>query len=182
MPVAERIELADRVTLSLVRQGDAGGVPMLLLHGVTDSWRSFEPVLPHLPGSIHAIAVSQRGHGDSDRPHSGYRTADYAADVSAFLDAAGIERAVVVGHSMGATNAQRLAIDRPERVRGLVLAGSFASYRDNPMVTEFWDSAVSRLEDPIDPAFVRGFQESTLARPVGSVAADLVAFVHTLAG
>ena len=39
---------------------------MLLLHGVSDSWRSFEPVLPHLPASLHAFALSQRGHGDSD--------------------------------------------------------------------------------------------------------------------
>jgi len=46
---------------------------------------------------------------------------------------------------------------------GLVLAGSFASYRDNPIATGFWESAVSNLTDPIDPAFVREFQEGTLA-------------------
>lgn len=132
---------------------------MILLHGVTDSWRSFEPVLPHLPPSIHAFALTQRGHGDAERPAAGYRTRDFAGDVAAFADAFDLGPAVVVGHSMGSTNAQRFAIDYPERIRGLMLAGSFASYRGNPAVVEFWESAVSRLTDPIDPAFVRQFQE-----------------------
>ena len=47
-----------------------------------------------------------------------------------------------------------------------MLAASFASYRSNPIAREFWDSAVSHLTDPIDPAFVREFQESTLAQPI----------------
>jgi hypothetical protein len=75
---------------------------------------------------------------------------------------------------MGSTNAQRFAINHPERIRGLVLAGSFASYRGNPAVVEFWESAVSRLTDPIDPAFVRQFQESTLARPMPPAFLDMV--------
>jgi pimeloyl-ACP methyl ester carboxylesterase len=160
------VELPTRVTLSYVEHGAPSGVPVLLLHGVTDSWRSFEPVLPHLPDSIRALALTQRGHGDSDRPAGGYRTRDYAADVLAFADALGLGPIVVVGHSMGGTNAQRFAIDHPERTRGLMLAGSFAGYRANPVVVDLWESAVSRLTDPIDPAFVREFQESTLARPV----------------
>ncbi len=74
---------------------------MLLLHGVTDSWLSFERVLPYLPESINATALTQRGHGDADRPATGYRTRDYAADVAAFLDAVGLGAAVIVGDSMG---------------------------------------------------------------------------------
>jgi non-heme chloroperoxidase len=165
-PLIESVALPNGVTLSYVQQGDASGVPVLLLHGVTDSWRSFELVLPHVPASIHAVALTQRGHGDSGRPATGYRTRDYAADVAAFVDALGLGPAIVVGHSMGATNAQRFAIDHPELTRGLVLAASFATYRDNPAVVSFWESAVSELTDPIDPGFVREFQESTLARPV----------------
>jgi pimeloyl-ACP methyl ester carboxylesterase len=67
---------------------------------------------------------------------------------------------------MGSTVAQRFAIDYPERTLGLVLVGSFASLRGNAGVQELWDSAVSKLVDPVDPGFVREFQESTLARPV----------------
>ena len=145
-----------------------------MLHGVTDSWRSFEPVLPHLPASIHAFALSQRGHGDSDRPAAGYRTREFAADLAAFTDVLGLGPAVIVGHSMGSTNAMRFAIDHPERTRGLVLIGAFASYRANQTLVEFWEADISRLRDPIAPAFAREFQESTLARPVPPAFLDMV--------
>lgn len=65
---------------------------------------------------------------------------------------------------MGSFAARRFAIDYPKRTRGLVLIGSFAT-EDNPGVTEVQE-IVSALTDPVDPGFVRGFQESTLVRPV----------------
>jgi non-heme chloroperoxidase len=173
-PVVKSVELPDRVKLSYVAQGDPSGVPMILLHGVSDSWRSFEPVLPHLPASIHAFALTQRGHGDSDRPMTGYRTRDFAADVEAFVNAHGLGPVVVVGHSMGSTHAMRFAIDHPRRTLALVLVGAFASYLVNPVVSDFWQSTVSRLTDPIDPAMVREFQESTLAHAVSPEFLDTV--------
>jgi pimeloyl-ACP methyl ester carboxylesterase len=173
-PVIKSIELPNRVTLPYVEQGDPSGVPVLLLHGVTDSWHSFERVLPDLPQTIHAFALTQRGHGDADRPATGYRARDFAADVAAFTNAVGLGPALVVGHSMGSTNAQRFAIDYPERTLGLVLAGAFATYQGNPAVVEFWQSAVSQLTDPIDPGFVRDFQENTLAQPVPQAFLDTI--------
>jgi non-heme chloroperoxidase len=160
------VELPTGVMLPYVEQGAASGVPVLLLHGVTDSWRSFERVLPHLPGSIRAVALTQRGHGDADRPTAGYRFQDFAADLAALMDALGIEAAVIVGHSMGSYVAQRFAMDHPERTLGLVLVGSATTWRGNPAVLDLWNSAVSKLTDPVDPVFVREFQRSTLAQPV----------------
>ena len=58
------------VRLPYVEQGDPDGTPVLLLHGITDSQRSWEPVLPLLPESIRAIAVTMRGHGDAERPEA----------------------------------------------------------------------------------------------------------------
>jgi pimeloyl-ACP methyl ester carboxylesterase len=173
-PVIRSIELPGRVRLEYVEQGDPGGVPVVMLHGVTDSWRSFEPVLPHLPGSIRAFALTQRGHGDAERPANGYGTRDFAADVAAFAEALGLGPTVIVGHSMGSTNAMRFAIDYPGRTRGLVLVGAFASFRNNPALVEFRESAVSPLTDPIAPAFAREFQESTIARPVPPAFLDAV--------
>lgn len=173
-PSVRCVELPTGVELAYVEQGDPAGVPMLLLHGFTDSWRSFEPVLPHLPESVHAFAVTQRGHGGLHRPSIGYRTRDFAADVVGFLDALGLGRAILVGHSMGATNALRFAIDYPERTLGLALAATFATYRSNPVVMEFWENGVSRLTDPIDPAFARDFQQGTLARPLPARFLDTV--------
>lgn len=158
--------LSNGVVVDYIEQGEASGLPVVLLHGVTDSWRSFERVLPHLPRSIRALAFSQRGHGDSSRPETGYRFVDFSEDLRMFMDAGGIEAAVIVGHSMGSYVAQRFAMDYPARTRGLVLMGSFTSMRHNAGVRELWDAVVSTIEDPIDPSFVREFQESTLARPV----------------
>jgi non-heme chloroperoxidase len=172
--IIKSVELPHRVKLPYVEQGDPSGVPVLLLHGYTDSWYSFEPVLPHLPRSIHAFALTQRGHGDADRPAAGYRTRDFAADVAAFTEALGLGQIVVVGSSMGSTNAQRFAIDYPERVLGLVLASSFATYRGNPTIVDFWQSGVSQLTDPIDPGFAREFQESTLAQPISPAFLDTI--------
>jgi pimeloyl-ACP methyl ester carboxylesterase len=166
------VALATGVTLPYVEQGDPDGVPVVLLHGFTDSWRSFEAVLAHLPDSIHAFAPSQRGHGDAKRRAPGYRTYDFAADVGAFMDALGLDSAVLVGHSMGATHAQRFAIDRPARARALVLLGTFASYRDNPVIAELWQSTIALMTEPVDPVFVREFQQSTVARPVPAALLD----------
>ena len=66
------IDLPNGIRLSYAEQGEVSGLPVLLLHGVTDSWRSFAPLLSHLPPSLRAAAVSQRGHGDSHRPAAGY--------------------------------------------------------------------------------------------------------------
>ncbi|MDF2759006.1 MAG: alpha/beta hydrolase fold protein, partial [Thermomicrobiales bacterium] len=160
------VELPTGVRLSYVEQGDPAGVPVVLLHGVTDSWRSFEPVLPYLPRSIRAFALTLRGHGDASRPAPGYRPRGFAADVAAFLDGQGLESTVIAGHSMGSTVALRFALDYPERTRGLVPMGTFVRYRTNPVISEFWETVVSGLEDPIDRSIAREFQESTLAGPI----------------
>jgi non-heme chloroperoxidase len=164
-PLVQYAKLASGIALQYAEQGDPAGMPIICLHGVTDSWRSFELLFAELPGSFRAIALSQRGHGDSDRPKGGYRSKDFSDDVAAFMDARGIERAVIVGHSMGTQAAQRFAIDHPERMLALVLIGGFTTMRGNAAAEEFWASGVSHLTDPIDPATALAFQESTLAQP-----------------
>jgi pimeloyl-ACP methyl ester carboxylesterase len=98
-PEISRVTLGTGITLSYAAAGDAAGPCVVFLPGPTDSWRSYEPVLQQLPRSIRALAVSQRGHGDSDTPPNGYRVEDFAGDVPALLDALGVERAVLAGHS-----------------------------------------------------------------------------------
>ena len=173
--VLNSLKLRNGGTLQYVEQGDPSGLPIVFLHGVTDSWLSFGDVLPHLPASLYAVALTQRGHGDSSRPDGGYRFVDFSDDLEQVLDALRIPAALIVGHSMGSYVAQRFAIDHPDRTLGLVLMGSFPRLRGNPVVQELWDSAVSKLRDPVDPTLAREFQESTLARPIA--AASLDAFV-----
>lgn len=165
---ARSVELPTGVALTYIEQGNPSGVPVLLLHGITDSMRSYEPVLSHLPESIHAFAISQRGHGDSDRPEAGYSPGHFAADLAAFMDSFGIERAVIAGHSMSSVVAQRFALDHPERTLGVVLMGAFATVADHPTWIGL-SEAGAELEDPVDVGFVVEFQESTLAQPVPGV-------------
>jgi pimeloyl-ACP methyl ester carboxylesterase len=168
------VRLPDGTRLEYVESGNPQGFPVLLLHGVTDSWHSFEPVMPHLRPSIRAIALTQRGHGDSDRPATGYGTRGFAADAAAALDALGIERCIVAGHSMGTANAMRFAIDFPQRTTGVVLAGAFASFRRNAGLVEFWETTIRHLADPVDPALARDFQLSTIATDVSPDYIELV--------
>jgi pimeloyl-ACP methyl ester carboxylesterase len=91
---------------------------------------------------------------------------DFKADLEAFMNALHIDTAVIVGASSGGFVARRLAIDDPARVLGLVLWGSPATLQNKPKVLEWWRSTVSRLDDPIDPEFVREFQAGTLVQQV----------------
>ena len=159
-----RVRVSTGVELQVAERGPSDGEAVLFLHGFTDSWFSFARILDTLPAHLRAIVPSQRGHGDSDRPACCYRVADFAADAVALLDALGIERATVVGHSMGSFIAQRIAVERPGRVNRLVLIGSGTTVQ-TPPVLEF-NEAVRTLTDPVAPAFVREFQESTVARPL----------------
>jgi pimeloyl-ACP methyl ester carboxylesterase len=164
--MVKSIALKHGITLQYAEQGSRTGIPVIFLHGVTDSCRSFEPLFEHLPASIHAIALTQRGHGGSSKPEGGYRYADFAQDLGAFMDAQGLPAAVIVGHSMGSLVAQRFAADHPERVAGLVLMGAFRTMHGDPGIKAFWDASLAMLDDPVDPVIARDFQLSTLAREV----------------
>ncbi len=161
----QEIGLRTGVTLEYVRHGDPSGVPVIFLHGITDSWRSFEWMFPQLAPGIDAYAVSLRGHGGSSRPQHGYAPADFARDVEAFMDALGLASAVVVGHSMGSAVALRFAVAYPFRTRALVLIGAVAAWAANPAAHEVM-TAVAAFGERVDPAFARDFQLSTLATAV----------------
>lgn len=172
--VVRSITLPTGVTLQYAEQGSASGMPVVFLHGVTDSWRSFEPVFEYLPYSLRLLALTQRGHGGSGKPAAGYGYRDMADDVRAFMDALGLPAAIVVGHSMGSMVAQRFAADHPDRVAGLVLMGAFRTIHGNAVLQDYWQTTVSTLEDPIDASVAREFQVSTLAREVPPGFIDMV--------
>jgi pimeloyl-ACP methyl ester carboxylesterase len=174
MPLSEQaIQLASGVSLRFVERGPEDGIPVLLLHGYTDSWRSFVPVFANLPADFRVIALSQRGHGDSDRPQGRYHPSDLAADAAEFLSLRGIPAAYVVGHSMGAYVAECLALEHPAQVLGLVLIGAFRSLVGHPDLAAM-AAELAEMRDPIDPAFARAFQESTLVQPVSPAFLDSV--------
>jgi len=97
------------------------GEPLLLVHGLGYARWGWEPVLDGLAGRFLVVAFDNRGIGESDAPPGPYTARFMAEDGIAVLDAAGIERAHVVGTSLGGMVAQELALGFPERVARLVL-------------------------------------------------------------
>ncbi len=128
--------LPNGLKLPYVEQGEQAGVPVLLLHAYADSWRSFERLLGYLPpSSIHAFAVTQRGHGDAGRPARGYEVEQFASDLAAFMDAVALDAAMLVASSSASFTVQRFAVDHPQRTLGIVLSAAPWSLRDNPALS-----------------------------------------------
>jgi non-heme chloroperoxidase len=158
------VRLKTGVRLHYVEQGDPNGPAIILLHGYSDSWVSYTPVLPLIDRKYHVYVPDLRGHGDSDRPATGYTFPDFAGDVIAFMNAKGLKKATVVGHSMGSFVAQHVATMAPERVEKLVLIGSAPAVRNDAVLQ--LQREVSRLTDPVSLEFVREFQTSVVFQPV----------------
>jgi non-heme chloroperoxidase len=171
--IERRATIDGGLTLAYAEQGPDAPIAAVFLPGWPDPWRSFEPVMDRLPGEVRALALSHRGCGDSDRPAAGYGPRDLAADTVAFMDVTGVRSAVLVGHSLGAFVAQRVAIDHPERVRGLVLIGTFSTLRGTSAAGDI-ARAVAEIQDPLDPAFVRGITESSAAGDLSEDFAEMM--------
>jgi pimeloyl-ACP methyl ester carboxylesterase len=108
------------------------GPPVLLLHGLASQRHFWDLVVPSLVGRS-LVALDQRGHGDSEQPDEGYDFETLMQDLLTALDALGISRAVVVGHSWGAMTALSLAARHPQRVLAVVsVDGGVATARDHP--------------------------------------------------
>jgi pimeloyl-ACP methyl ester carboxylesterase/tetratricopeptide (TPR) repeat protein len=152
------------VRLKYAYKGDPAGTPVIMLHGYTDSWFSYSPVLPLMDNKYRVYALDQRGHGDSTRPMGGYAMQQFAADVIAFMDAMNIKQATIVGHSMGSFVAQHVASEAPERVSKLVLVASATTVRNNT-VREL-QREIDALKDTVPEAFARDFQVSTIFHPL----------------
>ena len=159
------IRLPNAVTLHYIEQGAADGIPVLLIHGFPDSWRSYVPVMQHLPAKLRVITPSLRGYGDSDRTYGNYHPRDLAADLKEFMVRLGIPAAYIVGHSMGTYVAEYLAMDHPNRVLGLMLIGTFRTLVGHADLAEVL-AALEQMDEEVDLSLMRDFQQSTLAQAV----------------
>ena len=108
--------------MKLAWERHGAGDPVLLIHGLGYARWGWEPVLPGLAERFEVVLFDNRGIGESDAPPGPYTAAEMAADAIQVLDEAGVDRAHVVGTSLGGMVAQELALAHPERVDRLVLA------------------------------------------------------------
>jgi pimeloyl-ACP methyl ester carboxylesterase len=141
-----------------VEWGDRKGEPVILLHGFTDTSRSWTQVLPSL-SKFHVYVLDQRGHGAAAKPDCCYALADFAYDVKLFMDALKIERASIAGHSLGSMIAFEFAATYPDRIEKLVLAGATGL---TPIAHGDW-LATGALSVEDEPDYETGFLAEWLA-------------------
>ena len=109
------------------------GAAILFLHGLGSCGQDWMLQVPVFQKTFRVIAPDLRGHGQTDKPQGRVRVAHLASDVLGLLDTLNVERAHVVGLSLGGCVALVLALDAPQRVRSLTLVNTFAHLEpDNP--------------------------------------------------
>jgi pimeloyl-ACP methyl ester carboxylesterase len=173
-------------SLAYIDRGERTGPAVVLIHGYTDNARDWVPMLPYLSKRYRLILVDIRGHGQSSKPECCYTRLDFAYDIKLLLDALGVRKADIVGHSLGSIIAQTFAEYWPERTAHVVLISStggsppdrpkkppqfdFAAEirklkepieADSPFMIAWWDSPT-----PVDPDFIRRQRKDAAGIPL----------------
>ena len=117
-------EVVNGVSLNYDEWG--AGDPLLLLMGFGDGLHAWANQIPAFSKRFHTIALDHRGSGESEAPEGGYSIPQFADDAIGLMDRLGVQRAHVLGYSMGGRVGQDMAARYPERVSALVLAASAA--------------------------------------------------------
>lgn len=162
------VTLPNGLDVAYLELGDPKGKPLLLLHGYTDSSRTWSLLVPHL-GRYRLIIPDQRGHGASAAPACCYGTSQMAEDARQLLDTLKIERAAIAGHSMGSMVAVAFAAEHPHRAERVALIGSTALA---PVRRGDWLwTNVHELKFPLDPQskFMREWHPANQPTPVDPV-------------
>ena len=181
----QTMALPDGETLAYIEMGNPAGPAVVLIHGYTDSARDWVPMLPYLSKTFRLILVDIRGHGQSSKPECCYTRLDFAYDIKLLLDGLSVQKADLVGHSLGSIIAQTFAEYWPERTGRVVLISStggmppgarkkpqfdFAAEirklkepieADSPFMIAWWDSPT-----PVDPDFIRRERQDAAGIPL----------------
>lgn len=109
------------------------GDTLLLLHGMGDTAHRYDDFAPKFTNQFRVLALTRRGHGESEIPETGYDTATLVEDIRQFLDALKIQRVVLAGHSFAGDELTQFAVVHPDRVIKLIY---FDSAFDHSRVPE----------------------------------------------
>lgn len=157
-----------------VDDGGEGGVPVVLIHSAAGATPHWEAQLAHLRGTRRAIALDVRGHGQSEPPRDGsYAVEALGADVVACVEALGLDRCILVGHSQGGAAAIAAAQQMPGRVAGLVLLDPATDGRLMPK--EHAEGLLAALNSPAYAQVTEGYWMSLLGGSRPEVVARLMA-------
>ncbi len=158
---------------------DAGKPPLILLHGFMSLGLSWLPVARELEADFDVIMPDARGHGHSSLPPEGYSIALVAADTAHLIQALGLERPGLVGHSNGALVAAQVAAEHPDMVRRVTLVDppmprqsrldtsspAFQAWRQSWVA---WMESLKTLDHPQQVESYLAHQPPSMPRPSGA--------------
>ena len=118
-PIMKKVQ-GDGVQIN-VAIWEGRGKPILCIHGITANCRCWDPLAEVLAPEYLIMAMDLRGRGQSDKPSQGYSLEYHLKDINCLLDDLGLERAVIMGHSLGAFIGLAFAAEYPDRTDQLIL-------------------------------------------------------------
>lgn len=138
-PTSQTVEVGG-LKLHYLDWGNESAMPLILIHGLTGAAGDWRRIAAYFRETYHVIALDQRGHGESDHAADGaYATDDFVGDLEGFIDALGLDRVMLLGHSMGGHNTIAFTARHPQRVR-------CALVNDMPPAFSFANTAEQRAE------------------------------------
>ena len=149
-PVHDEFIVAGDITLHYIQWGRQGP-PIICVHGLTANAFCFQALADYLAVDHRVFAYDLRGRGDSDKPESGYSIPHHADDLAELIDELGLDRPVVVGHSLGAFTAFYFAAHYPEKLSKLVLIDAVASppWKTVEEQPAWLTTSINRLGTPV---------------------------------
>jgi pimeloyl-ACP methyl ester carboxylesterase len=149
--VAQKLacQLKTGISMQYIDKGNLAGEPLIMLHGFTDTGRSFSRVANELSARdprLRILLPDLRGHGNSSMPAKSvcaespgecFSIGAFADDILDLMDQLQIEKVYLAGHSLGSIVAQHLAIRHPDRIKGVILISTALSGKDNGGINEF---------------------------------------------
>ncbi len=163
--------LSTGIEMSYIEVGPKDGTAVILIHGLTDnvrSWATTMASLHEVDPDLHIMAVDLRGHGRSSMPDAAvcapapekcFRPADFAEDIVAFMQAKGISKAALAGHSLGSFIVQEVSLTHPEMVTHAVLDATAASGVSNVALADYV------IKEPVEGSWKIVIEESGKSYP-----------------
>ncbi len=135
-----QVQLND-FSMHYVEQG-TGSEPIIFVHGFISSQVWWQPAFKRLPANFHAYAIDLRASGQSQQIETGHTLEQYANDLHQFIEQVGLQKCILVGHSMGGGVAMQYALTHQDRLKALVLVDPMAAFgTDIPPDITAWINA-----------------------------------------
>jgi pimeloyl-ACP methyl ester carboxylesterase len=151
-----KVQLRSGLTIHYQQVGE--GPHLVMIHGLTGNLAVWHlRIVPLLWDHFTIVTYDLRGHGYSDKPRSGYSADDMAGDLGELMDALGIERAALVGHSFGADVALYFSLRHPERVEQAIAVEAALPAMISRRASEdwegwtYWSDALARSGRKVPP-------------------------------